>query len=397
MAPKSAKKPRGTHKAYIAAVHWLREEFTSKLIMTKCWEDMKIMINHYAPPDDVSSLSEVTCGINEESAECAVQMANSKHWGVIVNKREYVPADVVTVGKEIVAAFYDTIKSRMDKYLKDNAIVPVPKKRARLDTEQPRVDLLPVMEDVTLLPIAEVEEGEAEEHGEDNHDDKPTENDAEPSVNEEKKRTWGEVQEEEENEADDGQDEDVSVIDPSTQPYSTVISDLTSKVTMLEDYIKKQNKEIYRIVHTVYEPHIIYIDNLVAKDGKETQKSLKETVTMILTDIDFKKTAKQVLAAWRVTDFRVAVRIMDFHAVAHIIDNANRFNPAYWASNKQGGKFVVANMGKLRSMAMDKYNKMKPRWAIKAGGWLYVSRMPRGAQNVPRIEDNKGGGASSWA
>ena len=65
-------------------------------------------------------------------------------------------------------AFYDTIKSRMDKYLKDNAIVPIPKKRARVDTDQSRVDLLPAMEDVTLLPIPE-EGQEAEEHGEDNH------------------------------------------------------------------------------------------------------------------------------------------------------------------------------------------------------------------------------------
>lgn len=108
------KRLRSTHAAYLIAKSWLADDFPSKLLVVKSWEDVKACCDHFPTP---AMLGAFAVGIAAYTTMAAVAEANRLQWGskvldknavsesdIVLLSPDHFTSDVVTLIKERVAS-----------------------------------------------------------------------------------------------------------------------------------------------------------------------------------------------------------------------------------------------------------------------------------------------------
>ena len=360
--PSTPRKPAGAAKGYIVATSWLHAEtaFQKKLLLIKSWESTVPIITQYPAPPNFGA---IVYGIDDDTAERAVAVANEHGWGVKLYKKEFDIRDVQIVDSSIIKAYNESVTERKDKYVAEHAPAHGgARKRTRTDQSKHAAAAGAAAQNLTSLLAA---------------NDEPPEPAAAPSGGTPYVRPpgWGDEEIAAEDDTKPSADADsTSVHTELANPMSmqTELAFLKSHMGQMQSELTTLKAHVIELDRTIFDTKALVFQNIKVLPD-ETGPELLQKVKQIFQDLNFPISGIQSTKRMKGhTHLPVVIVTFADEVTADLVySKANFFHPSAWTSIA-GGAEKINQMAQMRGSVIHYCNSNRLR--IRNDGYMQVTR-----------------------
>jgi uncharacterized protein (DUF1330 family) len=370
--PNTPRKPAGAAKGYIVATSWLHAEtaFQKKLLLIKSWESAVPIITKFPQPPDFGA---IVYGIDDDTAERAVAVANEHGWGIKLYKQEFSIRDVHIVDNSIVQAYLESVNERKDKYTAEHQpAAAAARKRARSDQSKHAAAAGDAAQNLTALLQPTAQKG-------------PPEPTAAPPVGTPyvKPPGWGD---------EDGKlvprdDDDTKPPHEAADPKATSSSqmqaqfdNLQSQVTQMQAELATLKAHVVELDRTIFDTKALVIQNIKVMPN-ETGPELTQKVKEIFQDLGFPITGIQSTKRMKGNTHLPVVIVTFVNEVAAdlVFSNAKFFHPSAW-THITGGAEKIKQMTQMRGSVVGYCTTNRLR--IRNDGYMQMTRFMKSFGNA---------------